>query len=645
MKYLLTFKKLISTHEIERISFRKDINILRAVAVIVVIFYHAEIKYFEGGWLGVDIFFVISGYLISNIIISDLNQNTFTFKNFYIKRIKRILPALISTMLMTIPFAYFLLSPLPMIEYGKSLISTLFFYSNYYFNSLDFYNAEPSKFFPLLHTWSLSIEEQFYILFPGFIFLIFKLNKSYIFAMTSSVFLISILINPLTGENEKFYLIQYRIWELLLGCLIMIISHNIKFRRFTTFGYILIAFSVTFFDDSFVNNIEPKFIATLGAVLIIISPSSQINFQNKIFLTVQKIGLASYSLYLLHQPIFAFSRILLKRYQIEENFLIVCLCFVILYLIANWNYKYIELKFINAESINLKYFAFVFPIFLFSFFINSTEGVTFHYEEVYSSLQKYYSEEQREGVKLESCNEISDFYCEVGKPNLPSIVLIGDSHLTTLSKYLYNNLNFDKYKLTIFLEQGCPFFLEGGKSDRGKCPDKEKAASVLSRIDKESIVIFGGRFPRYLNGFDFETNFGSINDDVEENPLLIKDIDSSIEFLSAKSETLILVYPIPELGLYPLEFYLNKLMKIDESLHYDRKYWEEYSSEINLYFDSVDLKNIEKIQSNDIFCNVFIPNMCTASLNKEMLYWDDDHLTYDGASYIGVGIFNIINNK
>ena len=103
MNFLL---KLLDISNIKRVPFRQDINGLRAVSVLAVVFYHAEMKFFKGGWLGVDIFFVISGYLISNIIISELNEGNFSFKNFYIRRVKRILPALFSTLLLTIPFAY-----------------------------------------------------------------------------------------------------------------------------------------------------------------------------------------------------------------------------------------------------------------------------------------------------------------------------------------------------------------------------------------------------------------------------------------------------------------------------------------------------------------------------------------------------------
>ena len=118
-------------------KYRTEIDGLRALAVVSIILFHAEFELFSGGFVGVDVFFVISGYLISNIIYSELFSNTFSFKNFYKRRIKRILPALMSVLLITIPFSYFLLVPKELLEYARSLIATLFFYSNYYFRNLD----------------------------------------------------------------------------------------------------------------------------------------------------------------------------------------------------------------------------------------------------------------------------------------------------------------------------------------------------------------------------------------------------------------------------------------------------------------------------------------------------------------------------
>ena len=302
--------KIFEIKNIDRIPFRNDINGLRAIAVIIVVFYHADFVLFKGGWLGVDMFFVISGYLISNIIVSELNLGIFSFRKFYLRRIRRIVPALVFTLLFTIPFGYWLLSPKAMMEYVGSMLASLFFYANYYFQNLDFYNAEPSKFMPLLHTWSLAIEEQYYLIFPLIAYIFYKFAKKYFFHLITFLLVASIFLNSTTTNFVKFYQLQYRIWELLLGVLIMILSNNISIKHLEKIGVPLLLLPVFFFDDRMVNNIEPKLISLIGISLVIFSNSEE-TLLTKVLShkIVYFIGLSSFSIYLLHQPLFSFYRI------------------------------------------------------------------------------------------------------------------------------------------------------------------------------------------------------------------------------------------------------------------------------------------------------------------------------------------------
>ena len=158
-------------------SYRPEIDGLRALAVLSVIFFHAGIELFKGGFVGVDIFFVISGYLITTIILKDIKKEKFSIAYFYQRRVRRILPALIITIALSIPFALIFLPPADLQNYAKSIISSLTFWSNFQFSLETGYFATPGEYKPLLHTWSLSIEEQFYILYPLFFIFFFKLKK------------------------------------------------------------------------------------------------------------------------------------------------------------------------------------------------------------------------------------------------------------------------------------------------------------------------------------------------------------------------------------------------------------------------------------------------------------------------------------
>ena len=169
---------------VNRIKYRPDIDGLRGIAVLLVVFYHFEkiflnTKFFQGGFVGVDIFFVISGYLITSILFNELKiSKKISFKDFYIRRIKRILPVLSLVILFTLIITYFLFIPEKFTFTVKSANSSWFFFSNIFFwKQLSTYHAEESTNIPLLHTWSLSVEEQFYILFPIFIFLLFKIGS------------------------------------------------------------------------------------------------------------------------------------------------------------------------------------------------------------------------------------------------------------------------------------------------------------------------------------------------------------------------------------------------------------------------------------------------------------------------------------
>ena len=170
-------------------KYRSEIDGLRAIAVIPVVLFHAGFGLFDGGFVGVDVFFVISGYLITTIILKELGNNTFSLKNFYERRARRILPALIFVILITSILSFTFLTKSELAGYFKSVNATLFFYSNFYFwKTTPYFNSE-ADLEPLLHTWSLSIEEQFYLLFPITLIFLFSFFRKYIF-----LFFISMII-------------------------------------------------------------------------------------------------------------------------------------------------------------------------------------------------------------------------------------------------------------------------------------------------------------------------------------------------------------------------------------------------------------------------------------------------------------------
>ena len=216
-------------------TYRKEIDGLRAVAVIPVIFFHAGFEIFSRGYLGVDIFFVISGYLITSLILREQNLGTFSIINFYERRARRIIPALFLVMTVCIPFAIYLMQPDDLENFGQSLVATTLISNNYLLYLTSGYWDLASEFKPLLHTWRLGVEEQYYILFPILMLLAWKAGLKIIFfsfVLLSSLSLINFYNlssqDSFGFNNESFLLLRSRAWQILFGAIAAIFLFKFK---------------------------------------------------------------------------------------------------------------------------------------------------------------------------------------------------------------------------------------------------------------------------------------------------------------------------------------------------------------------------------------------------------------------------------
>jgi peptidoglycan/LPS O-acetylase OafA/YrhL len=219
-----------------KIKYRPEIDGLRAISVFAVIIYHANFvlfghTLFQGGFIGVDIFFVISGYLITTLILKEIYKtNQFSFKYFYERRIRRILPVLLFVTIVTSIISYFILLPSSLVDFRKSVLSILFFVSNFYFWFTGNGYADQNELeLPFKHTWSLSVEEQFYILFPIFLIIVIKFFRKHLLTVLFLSFLISLFFSEYfsrTHPSFNFYMILSRGFELIIGSLLSYFELN-----------------------------------------------------------------------------------------------------------------------------------------------------------------------------------------------------------------------------------------------------------------------------------------------------------------------------------------------------------------------------------------------------------------------------------
>lgn len=359
-------------------DYRREIDGLRALAVLPVILFHAGFETFSGGFVGVDVFFVISGYLITTIIFAELEQGKFSIVNFYERRARRILPALFLVMLVCIPFAWFWLLPSDMKDFSQSLIAISVVASNILFWRESGYFDTAAELKPLLHTWSLAVEEQYYVLFPLFLMLFWKLGKRWILVTLGFIFVASLAVAQWAAYAKPaaaFFLLPTRGWELLTGAFAAFYLSQANRTEFGKgfrevggwLGVALILYAVFAYSKATPFPGFYALVPTIGTVLIILFATQQTTVGkfvgNKAFVGV---GLISFSAYLWHQPLFAFARQIGVADSDVTIFL--ALSFASIFL-AYLSWKYVEAPFRDKALVSKKVvllFAILGSLFFFS---------------------------------------------------------------------------------------------------------------------------------------------------------------------------------------------------------------------------------------------------------------------------------------
>ena len=615
---------------------RTDIDLLRAFAVLSVIFYHFDISGFEGGFLGVDIFFVISGYLITLHIQQQLSESRFSFPYFYLRRIRRLFPALIAIMLICSIAAVFILPKTLLENYSLSQISSSLYISNiFFFLKADYFDTE-SILKPLLHTWSLSVEEQFYIVWPLFIFFTFTRKPKISIVIIAIISLIAAEIFYDFSPSGAFYLFPFRIFEFAIGAIICGFSSSTlsnKSKNSLLITSILCIFLSVFLSTEKIQN--PGLLSLpicIGTALIIFLNHSWLNKQNFITNVFLRIGLVSYSAYLIHWPLVVFYKI----YYPEPLSIITSLTLVLItYLLAEVIYNFVEkpaLK-INLEQNRIKFILLVPLIFCLAYLFHMAQPKLYRIfnPQEYTVNSILDAIPDRRQVLKEIRDEIKQAELKSSIQKTRKLVVIGDSHAVDVSLSLKLLLANSNIEVELYHSICDPLTLNSIKTSIKKL--YEKAPQKKSR-NPEFCKPYHTEFLQQVKDLSPDIIVFSEAWRPAAVPFLL---DSINEIKQETKAELLILGRNPQFSPHPNIIFKN-LKNIEEinSIAWKKQYHIPKYSDDDL-FEIAKKAQVHFISKSEIVCP---DKKCKVLINSTMGYVDGGHWSLIGLKYYGQLLIN-----
>ena len=605
-------------------KYRAEIDGLRALAVLPVVFFNADIGPFSGGYVGVDVFFVISGFLITKILIDELNEGRFSFARFYERRARRILPALFVMAALTVPAAWKWLPPSEMAKFSDSLLSVALFSSNMLFWRQSGYFDTAAELKPLIHTWSLAVEEQFYILFPVLLMLIYRFGKRLLVPTLLSLLVLSLVLAQATlhrHPSAAFFFLPTRGWELLLGALCTLHGQArtsaSRSNLLGTAGIAMIAAAVFLFDRSTPVPGLLTLLPTLGAALILIyaRPDNLAGMvlSNRI---IAGVGLISYSTYLWHQPILVFQRYaIVGPLEVHHKLMAVVLSLVLGYL----SWRYIETPFRNRQQISRRWIAVTTAA---GTLLIAAAGISGHVSKGFRELRsdnpvfardarihEVRADRQRQ-IRAGSCHFdenlsidtfIAGWNCRSDDENLfdSRTAVFGDSHAA--DKVVALRLNgVDTWQITGAGCQVAPTFV---KEDRRHC--NELFRLIEAQSPQINRIVVANRFAVH----EMDDRY----------------IEAVLGYWGNAGSPVLIFSPMPEFGLQQLEYARKGTTATAPS-------FERESMFFALLAKQRIPPNILVLKTSDYWCAA---GPCVVARDHEYLMSDEDHLSREGAKLFG----------
>jgi peptidoglycan/LPS O-acetylase OafA/YrhL len=641
------------------IRYRPDIDGLRALAVLPVVLYHFQIWPFTGGFVGVDIFFVISGYLITSLIHGEMEQGSFTIVHFYERRIRRIFPALFAVIAVSCVGAAILLFPIDLIRFGHSVMATVVFGSNFLFKNAAGYFDTVAERKPLLHTWSLAVEEQFYVVFPAILFLLRRAGQRAQFWVIAAILVASLTLSihqVKTAPETAFYLLPDRAWELMLGAILAIGNFPLPSRRWlreilALIGVALIAFAV------FTYNTETPFPGLtaippcLGAALLIYAGSGGTSVIGATLSSAPLVGvgLISYSFYLWHWPLRVFGQYAVFRpLMLWEKAALIALSALLAYL----SWRFVERPFRGRNEFFSRRMIFTLAaiasvvLFAAGYAVTMNHGLTFRYPKPVQLILKQAI--RKPPPKRDACfgkpllKSKDGLICTFGvRDAKPSFAFWGDSHAMMLLPVIGDRA-LATHKQALLIKHGACRPALGVESSRSSDCDKvnRKGLAAIEATPSISEVILAGRWAMSADGRpapheDGATEFITDKDhktySLASNAIVFANgLDALVAKLTADHKKVIIISSVPEIG-WPVPETLARIAVSHSALDIRPTVAEFRARQAAVLKTFADLHRkygVTVVYPDSILC---ASGRCMVRSNGLPIYIDPDHLTQAGA--------------
>jgi peptidoglycan/LPS O-acetylase OafA/YrhL len=613
--------------------YRAEIDGLRAIAVLMVMFFHFDIGLMSGGFVGVDIFFVISGYLITNIVFTDLKSSKFSLAVFYERRARRIFPVLFAVLIASWGAASVLLIDSDMIDFSWSVIYTVFFSTNILFAKDSGYFDAPAETKPLLHTWSLGVEEQFYIIFPVLLYVLHRYWPRRLRAVVIVICLLSLVESSwLAIESPKvaFYMLPSRFWELCLGALLALgcfpsIRNRETAEAVSLVGLAAIFGSVVTYSKAMVFPGMSALVPCVGAAMIIHADIPD-GLASRLLSArpLRFIGLISYSLYMWHWPIIVFLGFVFLDKPSGAQSVMAILASVA---VAAMSWRYIEQPVRNRSivgrvalfSTSSAAMAAMIAAGALGIAAQGWAGRLSPLARAMAASASDFSPRRKECHSGENRIVPPLAPCVYGAKAPPTVAIWGDSHAVELAFALGEVANAHGRSLAHFSYSACPPALEFAPARRSGCSNwnSQVIDAIRSMPQIETVILIAFYTSSHYN-----------------NSAIMPGIERTVQQLLLMNRHVVMVYPIPTPSAN-VPILLARAVAVrsapDKISISERQYLDQNKPVISVLNDLTSRPGVDRVNPQGLFC---ARGDCVISVDGKPAYFDDNHLSVTGARHL-----------